>query len=92
VAARLGAERVTLTDLPSELELLRRNAHDNGVEAAVRVAPCTWGDHDAVAALGTFDVVLCSDVLYGHHREVAARRAPQLNIRKPLLNLKPYFM
>lgn len=75
VAARLGARRVTLTDLPSELALPRLNARENGVEAAVDVAPCTWGDAEAIAALGTFDVVVCSDVLYGHRAEVAAQLA-----------------
>lgn len=43
VAAKLGAARVTLTDLPSELALLETNARDNAVDAVVDVAPCAWG-------------------------------------------------
>ena len=66
VAARLGAARVVLTDLPGELELLKENAAKNGVAATAAAAACAWGDARAVSALGRFDVVLCSDVLYGH--------------------------
>eukprot|EP00740_Mantoniella_antarctica_P002614 CAMPEP_0181358566 /NCGR_PEP_ID=MMETSP1106-20121128/5584_1 /TAXON_ID=81844 /ORGANISM="Mantoniella antarctica, Strain SL-175" /LENGTH=248 /DNA_ID=CAMNT_0023471547 /DNA_START=576 /DNA_END=1322 /DNA_ORIENTATION=- len=88
VAARLGASSVTLTDLPTELPLLRRNlaanvtshgagegacadrvestnsSADGGGHCDVHVEACAWGDEQALAALGTFDVVLCSDVLY----------------------------
>ena len=48
VAARLGAASVTLTDLPSELRLLRANvdvARDAcAIAAPTRVAPLVWGD------------------------------------------------
>ena len=75
VAARLGAARVVLTDLPGELELLRSNAAKNGVEATASAAACAWGDARAAAALGRFDVVLCSDVLYGHLEATAVSLA-----------------
>lgn len=57
---------MTLTDLPTELPLLRRNLAANQVipSDAVRVEACAWGDEAHLAALGTFDVILCSDVLY----------------------------
>lgn len=60
---------MVLTDLPSELPLLRHNADTDasrsGGGRAVAVSACGWGDADAVAALRPpFDVVLCSDVLY----------------------------
>jgi predicted nicotinamide N-methyase len=92
VAAKLGAREVVLTDLASELELLRANAALNGLEVRdddddddgddgddgggggggrVRVRACPWGDADAARALGTFDLVVCSDVLYGHREETA---------------------
>ena len=71
VAARLGAKRVVLTDLPGELDLPRINADANGVGPVVECAPCAWGDDAHADALGTFDVVLCSDVLYGHRADVA---------------------
>lgn len=60
---------MVLTDLPSELPLLRHNADTDASRSggghAVAVSACGWGDADAVAALRPpFDVVLCSDVLY----------------------------
>ena len=71
VAARLGAERVVLTDLPTELELPATNAEANGVAGVATAAACPWGDAAAAETLGTFDVVICSDVLYGHRADVA---------------------
>ena len=55
---------MTLTDLPSELPLLRANARANPSPCPVAVEPCAWGDADAVARVGKKDVVLCSDALY----------------------------
>jgi len=80
VAAKLGASRVTLTDLPSELELLRTNASLNGFgddsaasssSSTVDVAACAWGDETQISRVGKRDVVVCSDVLYGHRADVA---------------------
>eukprot|EP00854_Cymbomonas_tetramitiformis_P017296 gene17296-20582_t len=62
VSAQIGAKSVTLTDKPNELRLLRENSSAAGVDCMVK--PCTWADKDDMAALGTFDVVLCSDLLY----------------------------
>ena len=76
VAARLGAKRVVLTDLPSELELPRLNAACNAVGDVCSAKPCTWGDENAIEKIGKkFDVVLCSDVLYGHRAEIASALA-----------------
>ena len=58
---------MTLTDKPTELPLLRRNLAENNATGQcgdVRVEACTWGDEEDMRALGTFDVVLCADVLY----------------------------
>lgn len=60
---------MVLTDLPSELPLLRHNADADAARSGgacpVEVSACGWGDAAAVAALRPpFDVVLCSDVLY----------------------------
>ena len=56
-----------MTDLPDELPLLRQNLAANDVSGRcgeVSVKPCTWGNEEHISALGTFDVVLCCDVLY----------------------------
>lgn len=81
VAARLGAASVTLTDLPSELPLLRANARANPSPCPVAVEPCAWGDADAVARVGKKDVVLCSDALYQNDE------ATQLALAETLLGL-----
>ena len=104
VASRLGAKRVTLTDLPSELPLLRRNVaanananasaagiddggeetwsygdHQSDAGTKLRVMPCAWGDDAALASLGTYDVVLCSDALYQNDEETQAKLARTLS-------------
>eukprot|EP01064_Diplonema_japonicum_P036550 TRINITY_DN823_c5_g1_i1.p1 TRINITY_DN823_c5_g1~~TRINITY_DN823_c5_g1_i1.p1 ORF type:complete len:216 (+),score=35.60 TRINITY_DN823_c5_g1_i1:53-700(+) len=63
-AALLGAESVVLTDLPSELPLLQENADLNSAPNTT-VAPCEWGNKSHLSSLGTFDVILVSDCLYG---------------------------
>ena len=59
---------MTLTDLPSELPLLRENVETNRgspPHCPVTVKPLKWGDAAAMGSVGTnFDVVLCSDALY----------------------------
>ena len=83
VAGKLGAKRVVLTDLPDELELPLGNLRVNGlnddggdvVEQRCSVEPCTWGVKSEIDKLGKFDIVLCSDVLYGHHENVAVALA-----------------
>ena len=59
VAARLGAE-VLATDSEDEaLEMVSRNARENGLE--VGTALLSW---DSAPELGRFDLVLAADVLY----------------------------
>ncbi len=72
VASKLGAENVCLTDLPTELSLLELNvastcpATKNDDELSFKrpdIQPLSWGDDHP---LGSFDVVLCSDLLYAN--------------------------
>lgn len=104
VAAKLGASRVTLTDLPSELELLRTNVSLNGFgeedeadegssSGRVDVAACTWGEEAQMSAVGKRDVVVCSDVLYGHHADVARALARTMRalVRDDGICLVAYF-
>ena len=61
-AARSGA-RVLATDAdPEAVELLRRNAGGNG--ASLEAARADFGDPEALARRGPFDLVLAADVLY----------------------------
>ena len=79
VAARLGAASVTLTDLPSELHLLRANVARNEKRAAAFsaptfVKPLVWGDEAGILELidarpvpgfvPGFDVVLCLSLIH----------------------------
>jgi predicted nicotinamide N-methyase len=62
-AARAGAD-VLATDGDDEaLELVDRNARENGLNS-VETACVDWGDADALVARGPFDLVLAADVLY----------------------------
>jgi predicted nicotinamide N-methyase len=61
-AARAGAA-VLATDLdPEAVELLERNAADNGVRLETSVME--WSRPDEVVARGPFDLVIGADVLY----------------------------
>jgi predicted nicotinamide N-methyase len=61
-AARGGAD-VLATDADEEaLELLERNARENGL--GVATARVEWKTPDALVARGPFDLVLAADVLY----------------------------
>ena len=62
VAARAGAEVLATDEEPEALELLARNARENGVE--VETARVPWRRADRLAARGPFDLVLAADVLY----------------------------
>jgi nicotinamide N-methyltransferase len=85
VAARLGAASVTLTDLPSELDLLRANValNDAAASSPTRVEPLVWGDETGMLQLidrarlpSGFDVVLCCDLVYRNgdeHQRALAR-------------------
>jgi len=74
---------VTLTDLPSELPLLRANvrANESPASCPVAIEPLKWGDADAVARVGKKDVVLCSDALYQNDE------ATQLALAETLLGV-----
>jgi predicted nicotinamide N-methyase len=62
VAARAGAD-VLATDASGEaLELLERNARENGLRLAT--ARVDWEAPDELFACGPFDLVLAADVLY----------------------------
>src|SRR5690242_7563198 len=61
-AARGGAD-VLATDGDEEaLELLERNARENGV--AVATACVDWAEAESLVECGAFDLVLAADVLY----------------------------
>jgi predicted nicotinamide N-methyase len=62
VAARAGAAVLATDEEPEALELVERNAAENGVR--VEVARVEWDAADALAARGPFDLVLAADVLY----------------------------
>ena len=61
-AARAGAEVLATDASPEALELVDRNARENGVR--VETAAVDWAEADALAARGPFDFVLAADVLY----------------------------
>jgi predicted nicotinamide N-methyase len=61
-AARAGA-KVLATDVePEALELLERNAADNGLE--IETAVVDWTDQRGLVDSGPFDLVIAADVLY----------------------------
>src|SRR4051794_14354996 len=59
VAARNGADVLATDEDPEALDLVERNARENGL--GVRTARVDWS---SAGALGPFDLVLASDVLY----------------------------
>jgi predicted nicotinamide N-methyase len=69
VAARAGAEVLATDAEPDALELLDRNAHENG--ASLRTALADWRLPDQIIERGPFDLVLAADVLY-ERQSVAA--------------------
>lgn len=60
VAARAGADVLATDEEPEALELLERNARENGIE--LETAVVEWGRADDLG--GRFDLVLAADVLY----------------------------
>lgn len=75
VAARAGAAVLATDGCAEALELVERNARENGLSAAT--ARVDWGAADELIARGPFDLVLAADVL--HERPSVA----------PLLSLLP---
>jgi predicted nicotinamide N-methyase len=62
VAARAGATVLATDEDPEALELIERNARQNGLAVATELAD--WGAAEALVARGPFDLVLAADVLY----------------------------
>ncbi|KAK1944541.1 Alpha-ketoglutarate-dependent dioxygenase alkB 7 [Phytophthora citrophthora] len=68
-AAALGAKEVTLTDMPMAVPWIQTNIDRNQtlgcISVPVRAQGLMWGEKDELEAL-QFDVILCSDLVYGH--------------------------
>jgi predicted nicotinamide N-methyase len=62
VAARAGAHVLATDECGEALELLQRNARENGL--SLETARVDWAAADELVARGPFDVVLAADVLY----------------------------
>jgi predicted nicotinamide N-methyase len=62
VAARGGAAALATDSDPEALELVHRNARENGVQ--VETSTCDWSDPAELVARAPFDLVLAADVLY----------------------------
>ncbi|XP_045605826.1 protein N-lysine methyltransferase METTL21D isoform X3 [Procambarus clarkii] len=65
-AALLGASKVTITDLPQFLPLMRKNIHQNQdiLECVVDARELTWGNLEQGAALTAPDVLVLADCIY----------------------------
>jgi predicted nicotinamide N-methyase/GNAT superfamily N-acetyltransferase len=61
-AARAGATVLATDSSPEALELVRRNADENGVE--LETAFADWASPEELVARAPFDLVLAADVLY----------------------------
>jgi predicted nicotinamide N-methyase len=61
-AARAGGDVLATDESPEALELLERNARENGLDVAT--AQVEWSAADELVARGPFDLVLAADVLY----------------------------
>uniref|UniRef100_A0A0G4GS36 Uncharacterized protein n=1 Tax=Chromera velia CCMP2878 TaxID=1169474 RepID=A0A0G4GS36_9ALVE len=72
VASAVGASEVVMTDMPEALQLINHNIRLNGFGSArVSAQACRWGDEGDLSALRPpFDVILCSDLVYGHGPEL----------------------
>jgi predicted nicotinamide N-methyase len=62
VAAREGADVLATDEDEEALELVERNARENGL--ALTTARIDWSDPDELVARAPFDLVLAADVLY----------------------------
>jgi predicted nicotinamide N-methyase len=63
VAARAGATVLATDEEAEALELVERNARENGLE--VETALVDWREPEELVARGPFDLALAADVLYG---------------------------
>ncbi|KAL7680940.1 putative lysine methyltransferase, S-adenosyl-L-methionine-dependent methyltransferase [Plasmopara halstedii] len=73
--AALGAEDVVLTDMPIAVPWIQANIERNYALGCIAGRVCAqglmWGEnHDN--KLHSFDIILCSDLIYGH-RDIAKR-------------------
>jgi 2-polyprenyl-3-methyl-5-hydroxy-6-metoxy-1,4-benzoquinol methylase len=70
VCAKLGASKILATDgSEGVVELLARNAQVNlPLEPSFKAMRLQWGDLEATAPLGKFDIVVLADVTYGSNR------------------------
>ena len=62
---------VVLSDLESNLDLIKKNAQTNGLsvtsdenDGSVSVVSIPWGNKETSLKYGIFDLVLCSDTVY----------------------------
>jgi predicted nicotinamide N-methyase len=62
VAAGAGASVLATDEDPEALELVERNARENGLDVATALVD--WRAPDELVARGPFDLVLAADVLY----------------------------
>mmetsp|Transcript_86338 Transcript_86338/g.277146 ORF Transcript_86338/g.277146 Transcript_86338/m.277146 type:complete len:535 (-) Transcript_86338:129-1733(-) len=59
--------RVVVSEVPDSVPLLQRNVEEclkDGAATGAQAAPLKWGDMSHMAPLGTFDVVVGSDITY----------------------------
>ncbi|KAL3659971.1 hypothetical protein V7S43_014897 [Phytophthora oleae] len=68
-AAALGAKEVLLTDMPMAVPWIQTNIKRNQalgyISVPVHARGLMWGENDELESL-QFDVILCSDLVYGH--------------------------
>ncbi|TDH73155.1 uncharacterized protein CCR75_009135 [Bremia lactucae] len=68
-AAALGAKEVVLTDMPMAVPWIQANIKRNQdlgcIFGNVLAQALMWGENDAIQS-HLFDVILCSDLIYGH--------------------------
>ncbi|KUF83128.1 lysine methyltransferase METTL21D protein [Phytophthora nicotianae] len=68
-AAALGAKEVVLTDMPMAVPWIQVNVERNQklgcISGNVRAQGLMWGEGDELES-HQFDVILCSDLVYGH--------------------------
>ncbi|KAG1690206.1 hypothetical protein DVH05_028279 [Phytophthora capsici] len=68
-AAALGSKEVILTDMPMAVPWIQTNIERNEtlgyISVPVRAQGLMWGEKDELESL-QFDVILCSDLVYGH--------------------------
>jgi predicted nicotinamide N-methyase len=86
VAARAGAAVLATDSCAEALELLARNARDNGVRLETMVVD--WEDPEELVERAPFDLVLAADVLYerasiGPLLSLLPRLAPEVRLADP---------